>query len=395
MAGILQAYYSSILTTMIYLVHTIKELSNSTINTDFVIEAENEIEIKELMSQYRIIVLWIIKVAWWPNSGQFFWNFQTTQNKNFRFCLKAESLESVCTRCVDLELPIISINDIKNPISEEESTAIIKRIIETKQALIVEQKSIEEKEQQKQKSMMDDKRKEKIMSVIWETLTDISAIEIDAEAKWIPLDKRKKLHEYKELLTKIKMWSNLEKATSVLEETFVLMETIETQSLSQMKEEEQKIMSSSIISNIDIIGELEKLKRANQTNQAGTKKNSSDLYYTYLGIVGLYQKFILKDVVNKLLEFRRIVSYGIEYVGFGIIVMSVSIWLIFLYNIFNNTLNQNLLLSMISIWIIGMIRELPVAVRKSSFIMSIVYIILAIIISIVIQKLLVINFALV
>jgi hypothetical protein len=57
MAGILQVYYSSILTTMIYLVHTIKELSNSTINTDFVIEAENEIEIKELMSQYRIIVL--------------------------------------------------------------------------------------------------------------------------------------------------------------------------------------------------------------------------------------------------------------------------------------------------------------------------------------------------
>jgi hypothetical protein len=57
MAGILQVYYSSILTTMIYLVHTIKELSNGTINTDFVIEAENEIEIKELMSQYRIIVL--------------------------------------------------------------------------------------------------------------------------------------------------------------------------------------------------------------------------------------------------------------------------------------------------------------------------------------------------
>jgi hypothetical protein len=57
MAGILQVYYSSILITMIYLVHTIKELTNNTINTDFVIEAENENEIKELMSQYRIIVL--------------------------------------------------------------------------------------------------------------------------------------------------------------------------------------------------------------------------------------------------------------------------------------------------------------------------------------------------
>lgn len=391
----MQVHYSSILTTMIYLVHTIKELSNSTINTDFVIEAENEIEIKELMSQYRIIVLWIIKVAWWPNSGQFFWSFQTPQNKNFRFCLKAESLESVCTRCVDLELPIVSINDIKNPINEEQATVIINRIIEIKKTLEAEQKSIEEKMLQKQKNMMDDKRKEKIMSVIWETLNDITVLENDAEAKWIPLDKRKKLHEFKELLTKIKMWSNLEKATSVLEETFTLMESIETQSLSQMKEEEQKIMNSSVVSNIDIIGELEKLKRANQTNQAGTKKTSSDLYYTYLGIAGLYQKFILKDILNKIVEFKRILIYSIEYISFWIIVMNISLWWIFLYNIFNNTLNQNLLLSMMMIWIIGIFRELPLAVRKSSFVMSIVYIILAIIISIVIQKLLVINFALV
>jgi uncharacterized protein YaaW (UPF0174 family) len=109
-------------------------------------------------------------------------------------------------------------------------------------------------------------------------------LEKENESKNISLDKKKKLHDLKELLTKIKMGSNIEKATSVLEETFTLMEIIETQSLSEMKEEEEKIMSSSIISNIDIIGELEKFKRANQTEQAGTKKTSSDLYYTFLGI---------------------------------------------------------------------------------------------------------------
>ena len=42
---------------MIYLVHTIKEINNQTINTDIVIEANNENEIKELMNQYRVIVL--------------------------------------------------------------------------------------------------------------------------------------------------------------------------------------------------------------------------------------------------------------------------------------------------------------------------------------------------
>ena len=395
MTGILQVYYLSILIIMIYLVHTIKELSNSTINTDFVIEAGNEIEIKELMSEYRVIVLWITKVNWWPNSGQFFWFFQTSQNKRFKFCLKAESLESVCTRCVDLELPLISINDIKNPISEEQTTIIIKQTREKKQAFITEQKSLEEKEKQKKKSIMDDKRKEKIMSVIWDTINDITTIENNAEAKWIPWDKRKKLREFKELLTKIKMWSNLEKATNVLEEAFILMESIETQNLFQMKEEEQKVINSSVISNIDIVGELEKLKRANQTNEAGTKKRSSDLYYTYLWIAWLYQKFILKDIINKFLEFKTILTYTIQYIALGIMVISVSIWWILLYHLLNNTLNQNLLLSMMTIGIIGLIREIPLAIKKASFVMSMLYIILAIVTSIIIQKLLVINFALI
>lgn len=381
--------------TMIYLVHTIKEFPNNTINTDFVIEAESEIEIKELMSQYRIIVLWITKVAWWPNSAQFYWFFQTTQNRVFKFCLKTESLESACNRCVDLELPIISINDILHPISEEQSKKLVQDTITKKQEAIIQQKTIEEKEKEKKKLMMDDKRKEKIMAVIGETLQDISALEQENEKKEIPLEKKKKLHDLKELLTKIKMWSNLEKATSVLEETFILMEGIETENLSQMKEEEQKIMNASIISNIDIIGELEKLKRANQTKQAGTKKNSSDLYYTYLGIVWLYQKFIIKDIINKLLEFKKVLIYGIEYISFGIVSMSVTIGLLCWYHAFSDTMNQNILLAMITIWSFGIMRELPFAVRKSSFFMSVIYIILAIIISIIIQKLLIINFALV
>ena len=70
------------------------------------------------------------------------------------------------------------------------------------------------------------------------------------------------------------------------------------------------------ITTIHSIDSLEKLKRANQTNQAGTKKTSSDLYYTYLGIAGLYQKFILKDILNKIVEFKRILIYSIEYISF-------------------------------------------------------------------------------
>ena len=395
MVGIFQVYLSK-KNYMIYLVHTIKEFTNNTINTDFVIEAENENVIKSLMSQYKVIVLGVTLVPGRPKSGRFFWNFQDKENKIFRFCLKADSIEWACSRCIDLELPLISIDDITSPITAEQSETIIKKLIEQKDKETEEQKKLEEQKQKKTNALMDDKRKEKIMSVIWETLHDITAMEEkNILNETIPLNEKKKLHDLKESLTKIKMWSNIEKATSVLEETFVLMEKIENESLSQMKEEEQRIMSASIISNIDIISELDKLRRANQWNQAGTKKNSSDLYYTYLWIVGLYQKFIVKDIFHNLLEFKKVLIYVIEYVGFWLVSMSTLIGLIFTYNDFNQTLNQNILLSMIYIWLLWLTRELPLAVRKSSFFMSIVYIILAIIISIVIQNLLITNFALV
>jgi hypothetical protein len=63
-------------------------------------------------------------------------------------------------------LPIVSLNDIKTPISEEDSIIMIKRIIENKNILETAQKLVEEKEEKKKNDMMDDKRKEKIMLVI-------------------------------------------------------------------------------------------------------------------------------------------------------------------------------------------------------------------------------------
>ena len=42
---------------MIYLVHTLKQNDAETINTDFVIEANEENEVKTLMNASKIIVL--------------------------------------------------------------------------------------------------------------------------------------------------------------------------------------------------------------------------------------------------------------------------------------------------------------------------------------------------
>lgn len=201
-----------------------------------------------------------------------------------KFCLKSESIEEACSRCIDLELPILSINDIQQPLSETDSQNLIKHLIQKRNETIQQQQAIEQQKKKKKAEVMDDKRKDKIMNVITDTLQDISKIEKEFESNITVIEKTRKLHDLKEQLTKIKMGSNLEKATTVLEETFTVMEELELSNLNQLKEEEQKVSSTSVISNVDIMSELEKIKKANQATEAGTKKTSSDLYYTYLGI---------------------------------------------------------------------------------------------------------------
>ena len=54
------------------------------------------------------------------------------------------------------------------------------------------------------------------------------------------------------------------------------MEQMEMKTIYQLKEQEQKINENSVISNVDIISELEKIKRAQQTTKAGTKKSKEN-----------------------------------------------------------------------------------------------------------------------
>lgn len=380
---------------MFYLVRTLKEHEENRINTDFVLEAENDIIVKEFFNKNKFIILGISQVQWWPKSAEYFWILQIDENSTSPFCLKSDSAEEAVKRCVDLSLPIIRINTIKNTISEEESKKIINDLQQKKSQRIHEKKQAEDIKKQKDLKMMDDKKKEKILKVITDTLAEIKILEETQKDNTNLLAERKALNNLKEQLTKIRMWSNLEKATSILEETFSLMEKIEILTINELKQKEEIIDQSSIISNIDIISELDKIKRAQQVNEAGTRKTTSDLYYTYLWIVGLYQKFIAKDAINKISHIQTITPHISSYIGFGIISSAIFIWLLFIYYILQDNIHYNILLSMISVGIAGFIWSIISLFKSKSFFINLVYIILAIILTIIIQKGMIIFFALV
>jgi ribosomal protein L21 len=119
------------------------------------------------------------------------------------------------------------------------------------------------------------------------------------------------------------MWSNIEKSSIILEETLAIMEKIEIESINSMKKQEEIVLDTSVVSNVDVVWELEKLKRSKQVNDVGISKNKSDMYYTLFGIVWLYQKFIAKDVISRLSKIKDLIKGSIEYSYFWIIRVSI------------------------------------------------------------------------
>ena len=124
---------------MIYLVQTLKEIKWQTLNTDFVIQADSESDIKMIMNNSKIIVLGSTLVPGWPKSGQFFVTLRY-ENTQIKCCIASDTIEHACERCIIMWLPVIHIQDIKSNTTQEQSDQIIATY-----KLIYEKKEEEEK----------------------------------------------------------------------------------------------------------------------------------------------------------------------------------------------------------------------------------------------------------
>lgn len=378
-----------------YLVQTLKEIEGKIITTDFVIQAKDESEIKIVMTEAKLIVLWIKLVSGWPKSAEFFADI-TYEQISLTCCVAAPNLQLASERFLILWLPVTRIHNKENNISQEQSDNIIQWYL----AQVASQKIVEqqkrEKEHEKRNEAMNIRKQQKITEVITQTINDINTLPSEIIENPDFFHEIHQLNEYRELLTKMKMWSNIEKSATILEETFKLMERLEMASIASMKSQEQEVIQSSVISNVDIVAELDKIKRAKEVNDAGIKKNSSDFYYTLFWLSWLYQKFIAKDILNKLLQINSLLSSIIRYMNFILIWVTVIFGItIGRYHINHQGIATSIYISLLILWIGGISRWSLNHIRdnKNTLILF-MGIILAIGVTILIKKLLIVNLAL-
>lgn len=380
---------------MIFLVRTIKQIDEkATMPTDFVIQAENEEEIKHIMNNAKVIVVGISVVPWRPRSGRIFAQVEK-DGIMITCCVASDTVDHACERFVALWLPIIRIQTSDKSVSQEQSDQLI-----MKYRSIYEQQNEQEKEQKEEGERqehenIDSEKQQRVIAIIGQTVQDIEWIEKEFWPHNIYREEIRQLHEIKEQLTKMKLGSNTEKSTLILEQAFSLMEKIEMSQINTMRQAEQQVVTNSIVSNIDIISELDKFKRAQEVNQAWMSQTTSDIYYTFFGISGLYQKFLAKDILQSLRQFQQSIATLIQTLHEWIFTILLTISILGMYR-YHATWAMNPFVGelLIQYGIAAMISYIVLLFRRRNIIIVFLSLILAIVGVIIIQRLLIINLAL-
>jgi HPt (histidine-containing phosphotransfer) domain-containing protein len=115
--------------------------------------------------------------------------------------------------------------------------------------------------------MYEDKHYQKLQEIISQTFDDVEDLLHRVQGA-VSVASLKKLNETIEEIKKLRMGTNTEKITGLLEAMFEAMEKIEVEFLEFQKQNDFKLLKDSFVSNTDVFGEVNKYKKAVKVKEA-------------------------------------------------------------------------------------------------------------------------------
>ncbi len=116
-------------------------------------------------------------------------------------------------------------------------------------------------------------------------------------------------------LIKLKLSANVERILDLIEDLLKLMEEAELYYYSELEKQEEDQWKKGVISDLEILIELEKAKKAKALKDVGVKNLSSDMkLYGILGTKGVYVKLLVREFLKRLQSLDSIVLYLIDFV---------------------------------------------------------------------------------
>jgi hypothetical protein len=194
----------------------------------------------------------------------------------------------------------VCIDDTLHPVSEEKSTQLINYVRDKINEQETKKKQSKSDESVAQSKHFEDEKLVKLKEMAEEVEKEASSISIKAEG-YVHPNEIKQLQDLRNDLQKYNRGTNANKISVTLKQIFGIMENIELKMIEQNKEEEISVIKNSMVSDVDILNEYNKRKKADQIKSVGEKSaDSEDKYYMFMGRAGMYKKFIQKDFFHKL-----------------------------------------------------------------------------------------------
>lgn len=167
--------------------------------------------------------------------------------------------------------------------------------------------------------------------------------------------------------------------TNVLEDIFLLIDTIEQRYTSKIQEDSTPLFKGTTISDADLIKEHGARKKSQYVAKAGTTKTGSDNFYILMGKAGVFVNFIKKDMLKKTNNISDLIFELTDMIEFVLLFLAIDIGFFIIYQqfLFGGT-NDSSFYHLVQIGILGFSFTATRFIKKKSLRMIILRIILSV-----------------
>jgi len=346
----------------------IKEDENKKYNIDIVLESESDLIAKDFLHIHNIVIL---NFSDYKESPQSFWNVEITINykqKTIKAFSYLNDIYSIVKYFLMMWFDVSYANFIssEDKISDHEVSDAIKNIkIEVENIKDTFKQELKQQKDQERKIYKDEKLK-KTIKISLSAIREVDLLLRNIDTQSISQDKIRDIKIMAQELTKLKMWRNVDKMIEVLEKVYLKIYEIQKENFSK-KTPKLQILGS-LVTDVDMQQEIEKYKKAQNIKKIGAKRDSDDNYYLSFETTWIYLKFLIKDFKNNLKNISNFFYNAFDYFEIFAIFVAIVLSTYFWFSKISYSLYENLYLyyALMQVWVFGLSFCIVKILRKKS-----------------------------
>ena len=357
----------------------IKELFWENYKIDLLFFWVSEEKIRDILHEYKLVALELYEYK--KEKVEAYWKIKVLleiDEQEYRTLSNSTELDKLIYNLSVIWFNVKNINYVDwQKIEQSEINEILLSEKEKAEQRLQKQNDIVERNKEKDSAIFDDQKLERTLNLTKEFLEKVPIFVEKAKYTLSKAD-LKLLEEQWQQLSKLKMWNNVEKISTFLEDAYENYTNLEQKYLS-FQDSPNIDVSGSEITDAYLLSEISKLEKAKNLLKIGWAKGWEDVLYANFWWVLLYFKLVKKDFLSKIKNISQNfpeIFYYVTLLFFFITIFS-SVYL----SIINK--NEFLFVIMISSWIFWLVFFGLSLIKKKSNLLSILLLIWGSILSIV------------